>query len=602
MAGEQSQSAPGDTTEGRIFLVVDDDPMVRKIVSRGLSQLDAAEILEEEDGLAAQEVLRNRRVDVVVTDVVMPNMDGLALMKWAQEHCPEPLWIVLSGLDTFDAAVEALQLGAFDYLAKPPEVPRVRVAVRNALDQIELMRERKRLYGELESSNVQLAEKVNQLQTVCRVLEEQAATIQADLDRAEVIQRALLPQQSPAIPGWCMETLYSPGSSVGGDFYDAIVLDDNHLGLVIADAAGHGVAAAMLSVLFKLRLRLVDEEGCILQPQQVLTELNHSLFEMLSAPGAFITASYILLDLKTGAGQLASAGHPACVVRPLEGEAQRLARTGPALGLEEYPSYSEHSFELQTGDRLMLYTDGVLEGGPDSPQVDDLADGMARITDRAQLLSSLFKDAIRDVGGERDDITLLLLERGEGVSRSDEAATPRKPRPEATKPPAEPPAEVPTPVQPHIAAGAAEGQGYIAIVGSVTWLCAHGLLESARELLASGVMLTLDFSQCEHMDSTCLGTVHEIVTANADRVRLQCVSDAVRKLFDELSMSAVLEHIEPETRPLPATMAAVETASLTPQQQGARILSAHETLASLSDENREQFRAVVDSLRADLPD
>ena len=102
---------------------------------------------------------------MVVTDVVMPNMDGLELMKWAQEHCPQPLWIILSGLETFDAAVDALQLGAFDYLAKPPEVPRVRVAVRNALDQIELVRERKRLYAELESSNAQLAENVEQLQT-----------------------------------------------------------------------------------------------------------------------------------------------------------------------------------------------------------------------------------------------------------------------------------------------------------------------------------------------------------------------------------------------------------------------------------------------------
>ena len=157
MTNEHSTEANDVRTEGPVFLVVDDDPMVRKIVTRGLSQLNPSEVLEVEDGLAAQEVLRLRSVDVVVTDVMMPNMDGLELMQWAQEHCPQPLWIVLSGLETFDAAVDALQLGAFDYLAKPPEVPRVRVAVRNALDQIELVRERKRLYAELENSNAQLA-------------------------------------------------------------------------------------------------------------------------------------------------------------------------------------------------------------------------------------------------------------------------------------------------------------------------------------------------------------------------------------------------------------------------------------------------------------
>jgi sigma-B regulation protein RsbU (phosphoserine phosphatase) len=205
------------TSRGATFLVVDDDPMVRKLVSRGLEPLEPEAILEVEDGLAAQEVLKGRKVDVVVTDVLMPNMDGRELMKWAQEHCPGPLWIVLSGLETFDAAIDALHLGAFDFLPKPPEVQRVQVAVRNALDQIELVRERERLYHQVERSNDRLAEKVNQLENVCRMLEDQAEVIQADLDRAEVIQRALLPQEPPEIDGWCVDSLYRPGSSVGGD-------------------------------------------------------------------------------------------------------------------------------------------------------------------------------------------------------------------------------------------------------------------------------------------------------------------------------------------------------------------------------------------------
>ncbi|MEL7047209.1 MAG: response regulator, partial [Pseudomonadota bacterium] len=314
MPESSSEISSGPSQVGRVFLVVDDDPMVRRIVTRGLESLDPAEVLEREDGLAAQEVLEARHVDVVITDVLMPNMNGLELMKWAQEHRPGPLWIVLSGVETFDTAVEALQLGAFDYLAKPPELPRVRVAVRNALDQIELVQERERLYGQLEDSNLQLAEKVAQLQTVCGVLENQAATIQADLDRAEVIQRALLPQQPPSTPGWCMETLYRPGSSVGGDFYDAVSLDEDHLGIVIADAAGHGVAAAMLSVLFKLRFQQISQPGSVLAPTEVLGRLNHGLYDMLSTPGAFVTAIYALICLPSGRVRIASAGHPPCLV------------------------------------------------------------------------------------------------------------------------------------------------------------------------------------------------------------------------------------------------------------------------------------------------
>ena len=103
------------------------------------------------------------------------------------------------------------------------------------------------------------------------------------------------------------------------------------------------------------------------------------------------------------------------------------------------------------------------------------------------------------------------------------------------------------------------------------------------------------------MDSTCLGTLHEIVTSHPESVNLQAVSPDVRKLFDELSMTSVLEHINPNTQSLPHGMTAINAASLSPEQQGARILGAHETLASLSADNQEQFRAVVNSLRADLP-
>ncbi|MEP4145995.1 MAG: SpoIIE family protein phosphatase [Halioglobus sp.] len=589
MTGKVSTGNHVPDKPGPVFLVVDDDPMVRKIVARGLGQLNPSEIIEVEDGLEAQAVLQKRDVDVVVTDVVMPNMDGLELIKWAQEHCPKPLWIILSGLETFDAAVEALQSGAFDYLAKPPEVPRVRVAVRNALEQIELERERKRLYAELEDSNAQLAEKVDQLQQVCHVLENQAAVIQADLDRAEIIQRALLPQEPPAIPGWCMETLYRPGSSVGGDFYDAVMLDERHLGLVIADAAGHGVAAAMLSVLFKLRLKQLDGEGAVLMPNQVLERLNSRLYDMLSAPGAFITAVYVLLDLGSGRGWLASAGHTPCIMSVGDGSSVLLKRTGPALGLEPEVSYKEHEFRLGVGDRMMLYTDGVLDGGPDSPGTEELAEAVSSGANRADTLSKFYEDAVRDVCSDRDDITMFLLERAEGKSHFDDAA------PKHSRHQVDAPAK-----QPELQQGSYNGHGFISISGSVTWLCGQTLLDCSNALLAECGELTLDLGRCEHMDSTCLGTLHEIVTLHPESVNLQGVSTDVRKLFDELSMTSVLDHISTDALRLPSGMEAINAAILSPEQQGARILNAHETLSSLSTDNQEQFRAVVDSLRADL--
>lgn len=572
------------------FLVVDDDAMVRKLVARGLEQLDPGAVIEVEDGLAAQAVLRERDVDVVVTDVMMPKMGGLDLMKWAQENCPGPLWIVLSGLDTFDAAVEALHLGAFDYLAKPPEVQRVRVAVRNALDQIELVRERQRLNQELAQSNERLAEKVAQLERLCRMLEDQAEVIQADLRRAEVIQRALLPQVPPSVDGWCVETLYRPGNNVGGDVYDVVMLDDRHVGLVIADAAGHGVAAAMLSVLFKHRLKLTDEQGHPLMPNQVMRALNRSLHQAMSAPGAFITAAYVLLNPRTGRARMASAGHPPCIWSSPAGESRLLERTGPALGLEADAHYEEASVELGVGDRLLLYTDGVVEGGPESPTQDDLSRAMLTGTDRSELLGTLFDAAVAGIEGERDDVTMILLERGEGISRFDdvpgEAAAPAR--------------EVASPPNALLLQGRQGKDAFMSIAGTATWMRSQVFYDAALKLLKRARSLTIDLGACEYLDSTFLGTLHEIVMSRPDAVRLQRVPVKIRALFDELSMAGVLQHTSLVNEPLPADMEPLKRDEVDVATQGERMLKAHEILASLSEENSEQFRDVVESLRADL--
>lgn len=579
-----------DTPSARpTFLVVDDDPMVRKLISRGLADLNPAAVLEVEDGLAAQQVLLEKNVDVVVTDVLMPNMDGLELMKWAQEHRPEPLWIVLSGLETFDAAVDALHLGAFDYLAKPPEVQRVRVAVRNALDQIELVRERKRLYEQIERSNAQLAEKVSQLVKLCRMLEEQAEIIQADLNRAEIIQHSLLPQRPPDIDGWCVETLYRSGSSVGGDFYDVVLPDNHHVGLVIADSAGHGVAAAMLSVLFKLRLKFLDNDGNVLMPNRVLKSLNRRLHETMTAPGTFITAAYVLLNRRTGNVRIASAGHPPCIWTSPAGESRLLERTGPALGLVADARYEEISVHLDIGDRLLMFTDGVLEGGPKSPTHDDLANALVSTTNRSDLLGKLYQAATQDIGGDRDDITMILIERGEGVSRFDD--TPQPGERQQVQPST-------APVQ--LLEGVESKHAFLSIAGTATWIRSQAFFDAANKLLERCGNLTIDLGACEYLDSTFLGTLNEIVMSRPDVVHLQRLPRKIRALFEELSMDGVLSHTNLVNDPLPQEMEPLQRAEVDVARQGARILRAHEMLSSLSEENRELFLDVVESLRSDL--
>jgi len=573
------------------ILVVDDDPVVRRIVARGLDPLPLGDIIEVEDGVQAQEILRKTSVDVVITDVLMPNMDGRELIGWAKEHCPGPVWIILSSLDTFDAAIDALHLGAFDFLAKPLEVQRLRVAVRNALAHGELLREKNRLYSELEISNARLEQKVGQLEDLCQILGDQAEVIHEDLQRAEVIQRALLPPAPPALQGYSVTALYRPGRNVGGDFYDVVAFDEGHAAFVIADAAGHGVAAAMLSVLFKHWLQMRDEgTGEPRSPRVVLEALNPRLLSDVTSAGLFVTTAYAVLDTRSGRLRLASAGHTPAVCVRANGEVQTLERSGPALGLYADAEYEEMTLDLEKGDRVFFYTDGLLDAGERVTELDALAKHVARRdVSNSEILRELHESAERgEDAGDRDDITLLLIEAGEGPSRFDvlEAA------------PAAPPRQVDAHAQ--LSRGETSASAFIRIAGRVTWVRSQVLYDAALGCLEAGRALTLDLSDCEYLDSTLLGTIHEVVTRGAGAVRLQGVRPAVRQLFEELSMQSVLDRTHAATMPLPGELHPLSQGSDDAKRRQNRMLRAHEVLAGLSDENLEQFRDVVESLREEL--
>ena len=199
------------------LLVVDDDIVMRTVVVRGLHDAGFNEIHEADDGLAAKEYLTGHTVDVVITDVMMPRFDGLELIRWARQRYPEIVWIIFSGLDTFDTAVEAIHLGAFDFLAKPPNLKELEISLHNALAHRQLVEEKEALHCSLE-------QKVFQLEALCHILSDQAEQIKQDLRQAEIIQGALLPHVPPAMRGLSIHSLYRPGHYVGCDLYDALVV------------------------------------------------------------------------------------------------------------------------------------------------------------------------------------------------------------------------------------------------------------------------------------------------------------------------------------------------------------------------------------------
>ena len=554
-----------------VALVVDDEPVTRLMVKRTLESLGCAPVLEAADGIAAQEVLREHPdVALVLTDIMMPRMDGLELLRWGRQAVPDTMWIVLSGLETFDSAVAAIRLGAFDFLPKSPRTEEMGVAVRNALERRHLLAERERLHREL--------------QRKVRELEETSEVLRRDLERAEVIQRALLPRSPPPMEGYCIQAVYRPGQHVGGDLYDVVRLGERHLAFYLADATGHGVTSAMLSVLFKQRLVLADPAtGLALPPAEVLAAVNRSICEAHAAPGLFLTAVFGLLDTSDASLTLASAGHPP-VLHARDGrQTSLIRRTGPALGLAPDAQFRQERLQLLAGDRILLFTDGLLPSGSQQ-ELELLQQLLAKPLSSAQQVMAHLR-AGAPAGADRDDVTLLLVDAHAGASWFDNGAAF----------PASGASGAPPPEGEVAFYGETDNAAYLALRGRATWMHCDAFHEAALAVLGGGRPLVLDLSGCEYMDSTCLGTVHELVARGG--VVLAEVTPVVRALFDELSMQQVLDAIREDIPSAPELYALGTGGDQAAVQE--RILQAHEALSALSEHNREEFKEVVESLRGE---
>lgn len=443
----------------------------------------------------------------------------------------------------------------------------------------------------LERRNAQMVRSRDELAALCHLLEDQASAMERDLHRAEIIQRSLLPHVVPKLRDVCLHTLYRPGHNIGGDLFDVVVVHDRYLVLVMADAAGHGVSAALISMLFKNRLQVTGDSGRPYRPSEALSRLNAAMQHDKPAPGVFVTATICLMDMLERTLLMASAGHPPLIWLPADGEARLFEHTGPALGLYANAEYGEHSMKLGQGDRILLYTDGLFGavGGPEAVSAPVIAQALGRIPPGGNVLAQLLAAL---TGGhevkDQDDVSMILLEAAAGESFLDE------------------PAEL----APPLAAGEREGAQisyaetddatFLAMEGRVTWLCGQALLDTASSVIDADRRLIIDLERCESLDSTLLGTLHELVERAAARgvaLAVQNPSAALVEAFRELSMVSVLGRISDEPVPVPGERQRVQLPQHSIRVHEERLLKAHEVLAELSEDNREEFGPVIEALR-----
>src|SRR5438477_831313 len=326
------------TKEDNPILVVDDDRASRRLLARTLTAAGYS-CAEAENGEEALAFVRKQPPSLLLLDCDMPGLNGAEVLKKMRTD-PTPgvaqiPTIMLTGHGGEDSEVLCLEAGADDFVTKPiyPAVLRARIET-----QLRLRSMRDQLLKQNEE------------------LEAWRGNLEQDLEAAQRTQRSLIPAKPPEFPGWEIAAFYRPVIQVGGDIYGWLRMRDGRMLFWIADATGHGAAAALLTTLAKLLFHHANGENDT--PAGIMHAVDRDFRSILGAR-SFMTAMCVALDVESGAGTIVGAGHPPLLIARGDGATESIASTSPPLGLVAASSFTETAMELCGGDLFLLYTDGL---------------------------------------------------------------------------------------------------------------------------------------------------------------------------------------------------------------------------------------------------
>jgi len=282
--------------------------------------------------------------------------------------------------------------------------------------------------GELEATlaaAAALQPAISQLQAQLRAARKQGAqdavrseALDEELRLASRLQRDFLPRTLPEVGPVRFGVLYRPAGWVGGDIYDVARLDETHIGFYVADAVGHGLAAALLTMFIKKALqtkRIVGNTYQIVPPEVALSELNADICDQQLSGCPFCTAVYCIIDTAGLILTLARAGHPEPVLIRPGGRCQPLAGQGTLLGVFSQERFQSQQVQLAPGDRLVLYSDGVegileCQRGREHDLAGTFAAWAGRAREEVLLELSERLASTPCESQDRDDVTVLIMD------------------------------------------------------------------------------------------------------------------------------------------------------------------------------------------------
>ena len=377
------------------ILVVDDEPDLEPLMLQRMRRDIRAgryRFVFAYNGVEALEQLNeDDEIDMVLSDINMPKMDGLALLEQIPSVDPEIRAVIISAYGDMQNIRTAMNRGAFDFVTKPIDFDDLKVTIERTLRHMAEWREA------LSSRDKLVA-------------------LQNELDVASKIQQSVLPTGFPSSDSYEVAANMEPARNVGGDFFDIMRLENSRLGLAVADVSDKGVPAAlfMMSSITQLKGAAIG----IGDPGGVLSEVN-DLLNQDNETAMFVTVLYAVYNPDSGVITYANGGHNPPVIVHADGSSTLLPMTGGiALGVAPGFEYEQSTMTLNPGESIILYTDGVTEamnGDGEEFGIDRLRDlfvgGPPR---RPKEANKAIFEAVSTFAGDTpqsDDITCLTLRR-----------------------------------------------------------------------------------------------------------------------------------------------------------------------------------------------
>jgi sigma-B regulation protein RsbU (phosphoserine phosphatase) len=398
------------------ILIADDGHEIRFTLSR-LLQKWGHEVIAAKDGLEAWHILQQEQVSFLITDWMMPKMDGPELCKMirSSDLARYVYTILLTSKDGKSDLIAGMAAGADDFLIKPFNADELRLRIRAGERILDLQRT--------------LEERNRKLEETYRHLEDAYSRMTRDLQAAAEMQYSLLPQAAVTLSGVKFEWLFRPCTFVAGDIFNFFRLDEACLGFYHLDVAGHGIPSALLSVTLSKVLNPDPNQGSPLKyfipappryeitpPAQAVSQLNRR-FQSDMDKMVYFTMVYGIYNSLSRQLTLSQAGHPSPVYLRNGGPPILLGSGGFPVGMLPEVEYEALSVTLHSGDRLFLYSDGITECANSSREPFSEARLMTFIAASAhlpldKLIAELNGELIKWRGGEEfdDDISLLALE------------------------------------------------------------------------------------------------------------------------------------------------------------------------------------------------